>query len=163
MQEALAALDQQLDGLISRMDEISSRVTTLGERIGVDLTAGVPLLTEEERVRAIMREALTTDSGVVGAVKARMLETVLEAVQDGEVAAYTHEHGDDYAEQDHEHDDLYAEQDHEHDEYASTSDCDELRDRVEEVSNDAPDTEAINGRLDRLEERCDAAGRKLTE
>jgi tetrahydromethanopterin S-methyltransferase subunit G len=151
--EVLAGeLDQQLNGLTSRMDEISSRVTTLGERVGVDSTAGVPLLTQDERVKAIMREALETDSGVVFAINSVVRTEIEKAVEDGVVAAY-----------DHEHDDQYAELEHEHDEYASTSTVEDIEQRVEEVASEAPDTEAINGRLDRLEERCDAAGRKLTD
>jgi tetrahydromethanopterin S-methyltransferase subunit G len=151
--EVLAGeLDQQLNGLTSRMDEISSRVTSLGERVGVDLTAGVPLLTQEERVKAVMREALETDSDVVLSIHSIVRTLIEKAVEDGEVPAY-----------DHEHDDQYAEVDHEHDEYASTSSLEDLEQRVEEVASDAPDTEEIDGRLDRLEERCNAAGHKLTD
>jgi DNA-binding ferritin-like protein len=149
--EVLAGeLDQQLNGLTSRMDEISSRVTSLGERVGVDLTAGVPLLRQDERVKSIMREALETDSGVVSAIHSVVRTSIEKAVEDGEVPAY-----------DHEHDDQYAEVEHEHDEYASTSTVEDLEQRVEEVASDAPDTEAIDGRLDKLEEQTEAAGRKL--
>ena len=175
--EVLAGeLDQQLNGLTSRMDEISSRVTSLGERVGVDLTAGVPFLTQEERVKAVMRQALVEDSGVVSHIDSVVRTSIEKAVEDGEVAAYDHEH-DEYATNDHEHEDEFAASDHEHDEYASTSSLEDLEQRIEEVASDAPDTEAIDGRLDRLEERCDAdvgkldrleercdaAGRKLTD
>ena len=121
--EVLAGeLDQQLSGLTSRIDEISNRLTSLGERVGADLNVlGVPLLTQDERVKAVMREALEDrddQSGVVVIIRAIVRESIADGVEDGVVAAYDHEH-------------------------------------------DVP--EEINGRLDRLEERCDAAGRKLTD
>jgi len=124
--EVLAGeLDQQLSGLTSRIDEISNRLTSLGERVGADLNVlGVPLLTQDERVKAVMREALETDSGVVNALNSVIRTEIEKAIIDGVLAA-----GGEYAELDHEHD----------------------------------ESEETNGRLDRLEERCDAAGRKLTD